>query len=234
MKNNILLVLIFLSGGVFGAALTGAYMKAHTPPLHATCAVRDTATDLLLTQLEDAALPANVTDPKQDPKPLRSMEQTPSQLVRMDWPEELVMGPAAQQSGEKDKPASIVLENVQHAVVLNDQRPPRRAEAESNITMIEAPVSAKRISSLEQYKAFKRVARGSYPTVDFAKEEVVVLESQSNLPDKVFEIVEIIPQQDQVKVMYRVNVFGLDQKTNTHSAQKMPKTKLPVVLEQVL
>ncbi len=233
MKNNILLVLVFVSGAVFGGALAGAYVKNHAPA-PVSCVARDTNTDLLLARLEEAALPADVVEAKQEPEKLHPADEIPSQLVRTDWPEDLVMESTAQKAADENKPAGIVLDDAQNAVVLNAQRLPHRAAEGTSITMIEAPVSAKRISSLDQYKAFKREARGSYPTADFAKEEVLVLESQSNLPDKVFEIVEIIPQKDQVKVMYRVNMFGLDKKTNTHSAQTMPKTKLPVVLEQVL
>ena len=119
-------------------------------------------------------------------------------------------------------------------MVLNSQKPAQRAADGTSITLIDAPVQIKRIKTLEGYKAFKRTALGSYPTADFAKEEVVVLESQSNLPDKVFEIVSIEPDGNDLKLRYRVNVFGLDKKTNTHSAQKISKTTKNIVLEQVL
>ena len=109
-----------------------------------------------------------------------------------------------------------------------------RAAMPTQITMLEAPVSARVIADAEDYKAFKREARGSYPAADFDTEQVVVLESQSNLPDKVFEVVEVVPQADKIILRYRVNIFGLDEKTNTHSATKMAKTPLPLALEQVL
>ena len=164
---------------------------------------------------------------------MKTSAELPSQLVRSDLPEDVVLGgettlPIAQ------KPAGVVLSDGQNTVVVNAQRPAQRAADGTSITMIEAPVQVKRIQTLDQYKEFKRVARGSYPTADFAKEEVLVLESASNLPDKVFEIVEIVPEGENLKVRYRVNVFGLDQKTNTHSAQKMARTKANIVLEQVL
>ena len=133
-----------------------------------------------------------------------------------------------------DNPTSVVLSDEQKSVVLNARQPAQRAADGSNLTLIEAPVSVKRIKTLDEYKAFKTQARGSYPTADFAKEEVVVLESVSNLPDKVFEIVDIAPEGGNLKVRYRVNVFGLDKKINTHSAQKIDKSSLPIILEQVL
>ena len=109
-----------------------------------------------------------------------------------------------------------------------------RAAMPTQITMLEVPVRARVIADAEDYKAFKRSARGSYPAADFDTEQVVVLESQSNLPDKVFEVVEVVPQEDKITLRYRVNIFGLDEKTNTHSATKMAKTPLPLALEQVL
>ena len=90
------------------------------------------------------------------------------------------------------------------------------------------------IRTLEEYKQFKRRARGDYPQVDFNKQQVVVLESVSNLPDKVFEIVSAKEENGKLLVQYRVNVFGLDKKINTHSAVAVPKSQLPVEIKQVL
>lgn len=108
------------------------------------------------------------------------------------------------------------------------------ADADSKISMIEAPVNARVIKTLEEYKAFKRTARGKYPKADFSKDYVVVLESVSNLPDKVFEIQDVQEDNGKMVVIYRVNIFGLDQKTNTHSAVRIDKSDLPVELKQVL
>jgi hypothetical protein len=38
----------------------------------------------------------------------------------------------------------------------------------------------------------------------------------------------------KMQVINRVNIFGLDQKTNTHSAVRIDKRDLPVELKQVL
>ena len=202
----------------------------HTPTVR--CVTRDPATALLLAQLEEAGLPGNVQEIAVD-NAFKSSAEIPSQLVRSDLPKDIVLGGEAATQAE-EKPSGIVLSDGQNTVVLNSQKPAQRATDGTSITMIEAPVSIKRIQTLDDYKAFKRVALGSYPTADFAKEEVVVLESQSNLPDKVFEIVSIEPDGSNLKLRYRVNVFGLDKKTNTHSAQKISKTSKNIVLEQVL
>ena len=232
MKNNILLVLVFLSGAVFGGFCAGVYVKAHTPA-PVTCAPRADGADLLLAQLEQAGLPDDVKPAEEIPNSIHSASELPSQLVRAELPTDMVLGGVVKQEVSQ-QPAGVVLDEAQTQVVLQARKPAQRATDGSSITLIEAPVEVKRIRSLDEYKQFKRVARGSYPMADFSKEEVFVLESQSNLPDKAFEIVELIPTETELKVLYRVNVLGLDQKTNTHSAQKAPKTSLPVVLEQVL
>ena len=38
----------------------------------------------------------------------------------------------------------------------------------------------------------------------------------------------------KILVTYRVNVFGLDKKINTHSAVRIAKRDLPIELKQVL
>ena len=231
-KSNLiaLWVLTFAAGLVCGGGIVTLWYNTHAPVTR--CVVRDPGTELLLAQLEEAGLPDGLKETHEE-NTMKTSAELPSQLVRSDLPEDVVLGgettlPIAQ------KPAGVVLSDGQNTVVVNAQRPAQRAADGTSITMIEAPVQVKRIQTLDQYKEFKRVARGSYPTADFAKEEVLVLESASNLPDKVFEIVEIVPEGENLKVRYRVNVFGLDQKTNTHSAQKMARTKANIVLEQVL
>lgn len=107
-------------------------------------------------------------------------------------------------------------------------------EPKSSIVMIAAPVEPLLIKTSEEYKAFKRKARGSYPTADFSKEQVLVLESTSNLPDKVFEIQSVEDKDGKRIVNYRVSVFALDKKTNTHSAVIVKKGDLPLELKQVL
>lgn len=109
-----------------------------------------------------------------------------------------------------------------------EQEPP------SSIVMLAAPMEPLLIKTAEEYKTFKRRARGSYPTANFAKENVLVLESTSNLPDKVFEIQEVEEKDGKLVVKYRVNMFGLEKKTNTHSAVVIKKKDLPLELKQVI
>ena len=105
---------------------------------------------------------------------------------------------------------------------------------DTKISMIAAPVEAVLITSLDEYRQFKRRARGSYPTVDFNKNNVLTLESASNLPDKACEIVSVQEEDGKMVVRYRINVFGLNKKTNTHNVVVILKRNLPLVLKQVL
>lgn len=107
-------------------------------------------------------------------------------------------------------------------------------DGQSKATLIAAPVTYFLIKNAQEYKAFKTRARGSYPEVNFGKQMLVVLESDSNLPDKVFEIDSAEVQDGKLLVTYRVNVFGLDDKINTHTALAVNKTDAPVELRQVL
>lgn len=132
------------------------------------------------------------------------------------------------------KTTSVTLPDGASVVSTGVQPAPAAAGEESKITMINAPVKARVIKSTADYKKFKQSARGEYPQVDFNKQMVVVLESDSNLPDKVFEIEDVQTKDGQLVVLYRVNIFGLDKKINTHSAKSVAKQNLPVKLKQVL
>lgn len=143
---------------------------------------------------------------------------------------------SAQTQETQPRPVSpVVLKTDKPVVKPLDMLPSVPAQAEdSNITLIQIPVVSKLIKTQEDYKAFKRKARGKYPDVNFNKQMVVVLESANDMPDKVFEVVKVTPQDKQLTVAYRVNIFGLDKKTTTHAVAVLDKTDKPVVLKQVL
>lgn len=231
-KLILLWTLTFTAGLVCGGGTVVYWNSTHTS-IAPRCLARDPGTDLLLVQLEEAGLPEGMREASAPSVP-KSSADLPSQLMPIDLPDGVVVGGDLTPVATEEKSSGVVLSEEQNTIVLNSQKPAQRASDGTSITLIEAPVQVKRIKTLDDYKAFKRTALGSYPTADFAKEEVIVLESQSNLPDKVFEIVSIEPDGENLKLSYRVNVFGLDKKTNTHSAQKISKTSKNIVLEQVL
>ncbi len=212
-----------------------SYQTAHMPKTAACPSAQgsDSRMKSLLIKLEEMNASEQIGETGEDHTP-KSSDELPSQLVRSDLPQEILLGHMAISKSAEEKPSGVVLSDDQETIVLNSKLPAQQVADGSGRTLIEAPVAVKRIQSLDQYKAFKTQARGSYPTADFAKEEVIVLESASNLPDNVFEIVKIAPEGENLKLFYRVNVLGLGEKINTHSAQKINKSSLPIILEQVL
>lgn len=232
-KKTILLACAFAA--VFAA---GAVSMRVWDAYHGACAANAAlpvrSSDSFLTvDLRDASVPEGVT--AADEADYAELK-TPSQLSKINLPD---VEKIISRSGQEVIPGENEPEEAPSAVDLSDVKEPASSaeaaeEPKSAISMIEAPVKARLIKNSREYKEFKRVARGSYPAADFAKQDVLVLESTSNLPDKVFEIQQVSEENGKRVVTYRVSVFGLDQKTNTHSAVLLQKRDLPLELKQVL
>ena len=202
--------------------------------------------------LEKASLAEGVEEADPEETELQSAADLPSQLSKIKV--EGMVGIAPRQEENKEalnqeekQPLSIALKDIQDlskAVVNlqpedsqeggNDSSSESLTDTPTGITMLEAPVKVRLIKNTAEYKAFKTIARGKYPEVDFNKQMLVVLESDSNLPDKVFEIQTIEEKDGKILVSYRVNIFGLEDKLNTHSVKSIDKTALPIELKQVL
>ena len=148
--------------------------------------------------------------------------QTPQQPI---YPTQRVPLPSVQLNGDETVNANLQASGMGAEM--------QQAEG-GQIAMISAPVRWLVIRDSDGYKQFKRRARGGYPTVDFAKQMLIVLESDSNFPDNVFEIVSAEKQDGALVVSYRVNVLGLDKKINSHSVLPVDKAQLPIELKQVL
>lgn len=197
----------------------------NTVPVHTT--------DSLLTiDMEDAAVPEGVTV-VEEPDYVES--DVPSQLSKINVPgmEKIITRSGRVVTPEEEDEDSETAVDLTHTSTPSADEP-AVPEPKSSISMINAPVAVKLIKTADEYKAFKRTARGSYPAADFSKQDVLVLESTSNLPDKVFEIQSVREEDGKMVVTYRVSVFGLDKKTNTHSAVLILKRDLPIELKQVL
>lgn len=171
-------------------------------------------------------------------EPAQSSGNMPSQLSKIEVAGIAgVVSRASQTPEEENEPktASVLYIPADAKVGPAEENSPTAVlPQDSKISMIEAPVAHRLIKTADEYKKFKTLAKGSYPKVDFSKEMLVVLESDSNLPDKVFEINSVQLKDGSLEVLYRVNVFGLDQKINTHAVKAVKKTAAPVKLKQVL
>ena len=183
---------------------------------------------------EEYILPEDRVVVRTDPS-----EMAKSQLALTDLSEIAGVAPripTPEQMAQEQKASAVELDLTGHEVAAVQQEKLENLPdmQESKITMIVAPVKYFLVKNTDEYKDFKTRARGSYPAVDFNKQMLVVLESDSNLPDNVFEIVSAQAQDGQLLVTYRVNVLGLSKKVNSHTVIPVNKTNAPVELKQVL
>ncbi len=238
-KKNLLLagafLLVFLAG-IACVRVWDAYQK--TPALaEAALPAPPQPQSLLLVDMQQATEPEGVVDANE---PQYMDDSTlPSQLSKIKTQDfQHVLSRSGQaiavpEGGEASSP--VVLGDVNYAALPASAAAQKQtAEEDSKITMFSAPVQTRLIQSTQQYKEFKRTAQGKYPSVDFNKDDVLVLESTSNLPDKVFEIQDVFEENGKMVVTYKVNIFGLNQKTNSHSAVRVDKRDLPLELRQIL
>lgn len=234
-KKNLILagafVLVF-AAGVASIRVWDAY-RAASAPQAAEVADSDS---ILIVNMDEAAEPEGVVAVS---VPEYVDDSTvPSQLskIKVQGLKQVI----SRSGGSIDAPQNdgdnspVVLGDVDRTAVPSATAQPARTASDSKISMIEAPVQVRLIKTLNDYRAFKRTARGKYPDANFAQDYILVLESTSNLPDKVFEIQDVVEDNGKMQVIYRVNIFGLDQKTNTHSAVRIDKRDLPIELKQVL
>lgn len=168
----------------------------------------------------------------------RDGAELPSQIALTDIsdiagvaPFEEKTAPALTESPSSAVPMEIISGK---AVIVPGQDISSLPEGESKITMISAPIKFFLIKNSDEYKRFKTRARGSYPEVDFTKQMLVVLESDSELPDNIFEIRSAETKDGKVSVTYAVSLFDLDKKINTHAVAAVARTEGDVELKQVL
>ncbi len=165
--------------------------------------------------------------------------QLPSQIAITDMSEIAGVAPKedkpdTDEPKEKSAPLDLQLTGLEVASVVPQKIVEGETAQDSQITLIAAPVKYFLIQNTAEYKAFKNKARGSYPDVDFTKQKLIVLESDSNLPDNVFELVGAEEKDGEMLVSYRVNVFRLDKKINSHTVLPIDTTQSAIQLKQVL
>lgn len=233
-KKNLISAAVLVAAFLAGAAAMRAW-DVYQAARAEEEAVPVSATGSLLTiNMESAGVPEGVTVVEE---PDYVEPSVPSQLskIKVEGVETIISRSGREIAPQEDEsPSKTVVDLTNAALPAAAAEDSAEPQPKSSISMINAPVTAKLIKTADEYKAFKRIARGSYPSADFTKQYVLVLESASNLPDKVFEIKNTGEEDGKLVVSYRVNVFGLDEKTNTHSAVLIQKSDLPLELKQVL
>jgi len=105
------------------------------------------------------------------------------------------------------------------------------------MTMIKAPVAFEVFKTSETWSAFASSHKGHFPDADFSREQIVILVSASELPNGIFKITEIKKTARNILVRYRVDPLAMSSESKSkeydfYSAAAIPKTALPVRLEQ--
>jgi hypothetical protein len=103
----------------------------------------------------------------------------------------------------------------------------------SRFTMIIAPVKHIVIKDKAAYDRFKKENRGGYPDVDFSRDMIVFLESDSRLSNGFFEISEAGPQGEDITVSYKVNIIGSAARPDKMAYAVVPKSDKKIVLSQI-
>ncbi len=103
----------------------------------------------------------------------------------------------------------------------------------SRITIIGAPVKFHVIKNEGEYSAFKKSRKGTFENIDFTKDMIVFLESDTNMSNGFFEIAEVLPQEDEVLVAYRVNIIGSSEKKDIMPYKVFEQTDKPVKFKQI-
>lgn len=242
----VLLVLAFFAGGWFFSHVgskenTGEIMRLYSKDGE-SLGIFDKIPQEDLDAAAQAAkegLQAEIILPEEQARSVEDGRALPTQVVVTDMAEIAEIVPRTKKGNTNaDKAKAPVSEldltGNEVASVTPTTLPALPAGEDTKISLIAAPVRYFIIRNVEEYKEFKRRARGSYPTVDFDKQMLVVLESDSNLPDNVFELISAENQDGELVVSYRVNVFRLDEKINSHTVLPVDKTQAAVQLKQVL
>lgn len=190
-------------------------------------------------QIAAQGLQTEIVLPEDSVRQVEDGRSLPSQVMLTDMKDIAGVAPLKKQEPQEGAlpkaAAELNLTGDEVASVTPVNLPAAAADEEqSRITLIAVPVRHLIIQNTDEYKAFKRRARGDYPTVDFNKQMLVVLESDNNMPDNVFELVDAQEINGELVVSYRVNVFRLDKKLNSHTVLPVNRTQAPVHLKQVL
>ena len=167
----------------------------------------------------------------------------PSQISVTDMADIVSIAPIEREEENTDQkdasaekqPTALAFEQIRgKATIVPGQDTLALPEQESKLVMILALVKFFLIKNSDEYKKFKTRARGDYPAVDFSKQMLLVLESDSQLPDNVFEIRSAELKDGKIHVAYSVSLFDLDKKLNTHAVAAVDRSDAEIELEQVL
>lgn len=102
------------------------------------------------------------------------------------------------------------------------------------ITMIKAPAKYAIIKDNSEYQKVKNLLSLEDNKIDFSKDMLILVQSDTQLNDGFFQIKDVQNNGKEILVSYSFNFIGAKDRVGKISAQKIKKSSLPVVLQQVL
>lgn len=130
------------------------------------------------------------------------------------------------------EPQTTIIYEEESAQKLEEESNQEPEESENQISFIKAPVKYRIVNKFSQYQKVKDNLAYT-GKVDFSKEMLILLESDSNLSDGFFQIKNIENNGKEIIVSYSFNIIGANDRESKISAQKTPKSDLPIILQQV-
>ena len=141
---------------------------------------------------------------------------------------------------DKDFDKKIAVDQAGVKAPLNASAVPKLGQnsfAAGGKAMISAPVDYQVFSDSETWRAFASTHKGRFPAVDFAREEMLILVSVSELPSGIFKIDGLRKSAKETVLLYRVDPLAMAANSaaneqNFYSAAAIPKA-IDVKLEQI-
>ncbi len=149
-------------------------------------------------------------------------------------------------AGDKRRDTKIVLESnnilvkpdaaskMPEPLSAEEQKISDDQQLKNRLSIIKAPVKYHLIKNQGEYDSFKKQNAGPYNAkVNFGKEMLLLLESDSKLSSGFFEIDQIIEEPKSIDVYYRVNIIGTSSRQDVMPYKILNKSNKDVVLKQI-
>ncbi len=103
----------------------------------------------------------------------------------------------------------------------------------ARITMLKLPEEFLIIKDAPAYNKFLKEHKGSYPKVNFNKEQIVFVLSASKLSDSFFEIIKTENTAKEINIFYRINLISADEVKNPKNYAVIENKNLPIKFIQI-
>ncbi len=115
-----------------------------------------------------------------------------------------------------------------------EQKISKDQELKNRLSIIKAPVKYHLIKNQGEYDAFKKQNPGPYNAkINFAKEMLLLLESDSRLSSGFFEIDEVLEEKNTIDVYYRVSIIGTSARQDIMPYKVLTKSNKKISLKQI-